>query len=91
MFYMVSYDITDDTRRRRIQKILEGFGARVQYSVFECEISEPHYRELRTRVVDVMDGESAIVRFYNPCTSCSGKTDFIGNGAILEDDSYFIV
>ena len=91
MFYMVTYDIADDTRRRRIQKILKGFGTRVQYSVFECEISESQYKELKTRVVAVMDGESDSVRFYNPCTSCSGRTECIGNGAILEDDLFFMV
>jgi len=91
MFYIVSYDIADDTRRRRIQKILEGFGTRVQYSVFECEISELQYKDMKTRIVAVMDGEFDSVRFYNPCASCSGKTDFVGNGAILEDDSHFIV
>lgn len=32
--YVVAYDIPDDTRRSRIAKTLEGYGDRLQYSVF---------------------------------------------------------
>ena len=34
--YLVSYDVRDPKRLRRVAKTLEGFGARLQYSVFEC-------------------------------------------------------
>jgi len=34
--YLVSYDISDDKRLRLVAKTLEGFGYRIQYSVFEC-------------------------------------------------------
>ncbi|MEW6376162.1 MAG: CRISPR-associated endonuclease Cas2, partial [Thermodesulfobacteriota bacterium] len=40
MFYVVSYDIPDDQRRIKIAKILEDFGDRVQYSVFECLLEQ---------------------------------------------------
>jgi CRISPR-associated protein Cas2 len=36
MFYVVSYDIPEDRKRDRVSKTLLDFGARVQYSVFEC-------------------------------------------------------
>jgi hypothetical protein len=43
MFYLVTYDIpssgSGDRRRTQLAKRLEGFGLRVQYSVFEIEIS----------------------------------------------------
>lgn len=32
--YVVAYDIPDDRRRARIAKTLEGYGDRLQYSVF---------------------------------------------------------
>ena len=37
---LVSYDISDDKRRRKVCKILEGYGYRVQYSVFECDLDD---------------------------------------------------
>ena len=40
MFYVVSYDISDDRRRLNLVKTLLDFGAMVQYSVFECLMDE---------------------------------------------------
>ena len=38
-FYLISYDITDDRRRNRVFKLLRGWGERVQYSVFCCQLN----------------------------------------------------
>ena len=38
--YLVCYDITSDRVRNKIVKTLEGYGRRVQYSVFECDLDE---------------------------------------------------
>ncbi|MBD2045501.1 CRISPR-associated endonuclease Cas2 [Coleofasciculus sp. FACHB-64] len=32
LFYVVTYDIPCDKRRRKISNLLEGYGRRVQYS-----------------------------------------------------------
>lgn len=37
--YLVSYDISNDLRLRRVHKTMCGFGDRLQYSVFECRFS----------------------------------------------------
>lgn len=38
-FYIVSYDIQDDRRRSKIAKLLSGWGDRIQYSVFCCQLN----------------------------------------------------
>jgi CRISPR-associated protein Cas2 len=38
--FLVAYDIRDDRRLRRIAGCMEGYGLRVQYSVFVCDLSE---------------------------------------------------
>ena len=38
-FTLVSYDISNDKRRDKVAKTLLGFGDRVQYSVFFCQLS----------------------------------------------------
>lgn len=38
--YIVAYDITDDKRLRRVFKKMKGYGEHLQYSVFQCELSE---------------------------------------------------
>lgn len=37
--YLVCYDICDDKRLAKVCKTMRGFGRRVQYSVFECQLS----------------------------------------------------
>ncbi len=38
--YLVSYDISDPKRWRRIYRIMRGFGDPLHYSVFRCELSK---------------------------------------------------
>ena len=38
--YLVAYDIRDDRRLRGIAGCMEGYGTRVQYSVFVCDLSD---------------------------------------------------
>lgn len=46
---IVSYDISDDKTRTRFSKYLKKFGHRLQYSVFEIDVSE--------RMLDVIEAE----------------------------------
>lgn len=48
--YLVSYDVSDDKRRARIFKTLNGFGDHAQYSVFFCSLNDRELVELRTRL-----------------------------------------
>lgn len=50
VLYVVTYDIPSDKRRQKVAKLLEGYGRRVQYSVFECLLSEVKYEELQKRL-----------------------------------------
>ena len=45
--YLVSYDISDPKRLRRVAKVLEGFGSRLQYSVFECPLESTRLEQLK--------------------------------------------
>lgn len=38
--YLVAYDIRDDRRLRAVATCMEGFGDRIQYSVFICDLSD---------------------------------------------------
>jgi len=91
MFYMVCYDISDDGRRRGVQKILEGYGERVQYSVFDCDISDLQYRTLRAELSSKVDNDTDSVRFYPLCNACSGKVEYRGTGSISQDERFYIV
>lgn len=50
--YLVAYDIRDPTRLRAIAKILNGFGSRLQYSVFVCDLTMGELCDLRFQIRD---------------------------------------
>ena len=37
--YLIAYGISDPTRLRRVIKVMETYGQRLQYSVFLCDLS----------------------------------------------------
>lgn len=79
-FVVVAYDISDDRRRERVAKILEGFGERVQYSVFECRLDKVQYLRLRHALEDVIRADVDVVSFYFLCESDVRRIERIGRG-----------
>ncbi|MGP1371503.1 MAG: CRISPR-associated endonuclease Cas2 [Almyronema sp.] len=45
------YDIADNRRRTKLAKFLEGYGRRVQESVFECFLSLEEMQRLHQKVM----------------------------------------
>lgn len=62
--YIVTYDIPCDKRRKKIADVLEGYGQRVQLSVFECFLSQQKYRQLKRHLEKFVKLEEDSVRFY---------------------------
>ena len=63
--YLVSYDICDPKRLRRVAKVLEGFGTRLQYSVFECPLNDMRLAELKAELAPVLNLEQDQVLFVS--------------------------
>lgn len=63
-FLIVSYDIPSNRRRYKVMKTLEGFGTRVQYSVFECNLKPREIDELRRRLRKLIAESEDSIRFY---------------------------
>jgi CRISPR-associated protein Cas2 len=64
MLVLIVYDIPDDKRRLRLSNFLEGYGRRVQYSVFECFLSLDEMRQLYQKVRRWVKSAEDNVRFY---------------------------
>ncbi len=63
-FLVVSYDIPFNRRRYKVMKTMEGFGTRVQYSVFECRLKPREIDELRKRLRRLIVENEDSIRFY---------------------------
>lgn len=44
--FLVSYDICNDKRLRKVYKAMRGYGDHLQFSVFRCELSEREKAEM---------------------------------------------
>lgn len=93
--YVISYDIESDKIRNKIAKTLEGYGRRVQYSVFECRITQDQYDELYGKLAILMEKEeTGNIRFYRICRNCEMSIATIGiiNDAIhTNEQEVFII
>ena len=57
MMIIVAYDVSTETkegrrRLRRVAKVCESTGQRVQKSLFECQVDVMQYEELERRLLD---------------------------------------
>ena len=91
MFVVVSYDIADDRRRVRVASEMENFGRRVQYSVFECHLSEAEIADLETRLQAIIDLDLDRVRYYRLCERDYRRIFMDGPGEVSRDWDHLIV
>ena len=91
MFYAICYDIRDDQRRTRVAKVLEDYGERVQYSVFEALVSPAELERIQQRVRAVIDPEEDTVRCYTLCGSCAERITILGEGVVTQDPDVIVV
>ena len=91
MLYLVSYDVSDDNRRRHVMEALKDFGRRVQYSVFECNLDKAALRELVGRLDFEIDSATDSCRFYRLCEACAAEVQILGKGDRYSEPGFVIV
>ena len=55
--YLVTYDIADPTRLRRVHKAMKGFGDPLQLSVFRCELSDAQCVRMKVALSEVIHAD----------------------------------
>lgn len=88
--YAVVYDITDDKERTRVDRLLQGFGFRIQKSVFECRLDKRAREEL-VKGLRELNIQTGFVKVYR--LEYSSKEEIIGNrtGQDVDDGNVYIV
>lgn len=91
-FYVVSYDISDDRTRRKVAKTMENYGRRVQFSVFECRLSTPRFREMYGKLITLCMKPGDSIRMYTICEDCISRIHMIGvKEPAQEEDTVIII
>jgi CRISPR-associated protein Cas2 len=62
---LVSYDICDPKRLRRVARALEGFGVRLQYSVFECALDPLRLAQLKSALHPLLNHDEDQILFVS--------------------------
>lgn len=71
-WHLVSYDVRDAKRLRKMAKTLEGYGTRVQYSVFRVRLDTLALEKLHWELNQVMTNEDDLL-VIPLCPSCAGR------------------
>lgn len=77
--YLISYDIADDKHRLKVMHLLEGYGERVQYSVFELWATAEELEDLEEKLATHVEDEGS-VRIYPLCALCIDARRVLGDG-----------
>jgi CRISPR-associated protein Cas2 len=63
--YLISYDICHPKRLRQVAKAMEGFGVRLQYSVFECALDEKRLNKVKAELQPILNHDEDQVLFVS--------------------------
>jgi CRISPR-associated protein Cas2 len=78
MYFVVAYDIVKDRRRQKVMNTLKNVGMRVQYSVFECELTMQRANQLLEHLRTLIDPRRDRVNMYPLCDACFFRSESIG-------------
>lgn len=73
MLCIVAYDIHDDRNRSRISKVLEKYGTRANYSVFECLFTDSQFLKVQSAIEKYINRRCDSVIYYPICVNCYTK------------------
>lgn len=83
LLYLVVYDIPCNKRRKKVANLLEGYGQRVQYSVFECVLQVKQYEQLCSRLKKRINEAEDNIRLYPLTRHTLSQVKMFGVGSPL--------
>ena len=83
MLVLITYDVNTQTpagrgRLRKVAKQCTNYGQRVQNSVFECILDAAKVREVKEKLIRLIDEENDSLRFYYLGNNYKNKVEHIG-------------
>jgi len=96
MMILVTYDVsfkneTGPKRLRKMAKLCQVFGQRVQYSVFEIEVDMAQWTRLKNDLIKVMDENEDSLRIYYLGNNWERRVEHIGAKKTLDLNGLLLV
>ena len=93
MNYLITYDISNDKRRTKLSVMLNKYGVRVNYSVYECELNQTKLDKLlyEIELQKLINKKYDSLRFYHICKNCETKSfEFANREEPFEKQELFV-
>ena len=96
MMILVTYDVSTSSdggikRLRKVSKICQKYGQRVQNSVFECIVDSTQYVILKNELIDIIDTSSDSLRLYRLGDNYKSKVEHIGIKPSIDMEGVLLV
>lgn len=96
MHLLITYDVATSSeggqrRLRRVAKICEDYGQRVQNSVFECLLDYSQLVQLKKNLLEIMDHDKDSIRIYNLGSEWNGRVEHHGTKPSFDPSGPLIV
>ncbi len=96
MMMLVTYDVDFSNekgakRLRKVARICEKFGVRVQNSVFEMLIDPAQLADVKNRISKVIDIKADSVRFYNLGKNWEHRVEILGTDKGFDQEGTLIL
>ncbi len=88
---LITYDVATGDRAgrrrlRRVARLCQDYGQRVQYSVFECQVDQAQWTELRVRLRSEIDETVDSLRFYRLGVNWRRRVEHVGAKPAYDPD-----
>lgn len=91
MLSIVAYDISSPRRLARVARVCEDFGVRVQYSIFECQLTEDDFETFWLTVLEEIDEDEDRVVAYRIDAGSAKRTLTAGTMVCSEKAVCYLV
>jgi CRISPR-associated protein Cas2 len=83
LLVLITYDVSTvsgvgQKRLRKVSKICQNYGQRVQNSVFECIVDATQFAALKIELANIIDQDQDSLRFYQLGNNYKTKVEHIG-------------
>ena len=96
MMVLITYDVdtfseTGAKRLRKVAKVCQDYGQRVQNSVFECRLTEAQFVIVKNKIENIINMELDNVRFYFLGNNWPRRIEMIGKKDGIDLDGELII
>lgn len=96
MMVLITYDVDTisemgSKRLRKVAKICQDYGIRVQNSVFECRLTEAQFVLVKSKIENIINMELDNIRFYFLGNNRPSRIEILGKKDEINLDGELII